>query len=58
MVHKTERVFSEVIDFIGMTSGHLEWASTAIKNMEFINGPVKFICTLCHGAGGKWTAFI
>lgn len=41
-----------VADLIGNTSGHLEWASTTIKNMEFKNGPAKSTCKRSHGVDG------
>ena len=48
----TLMVFSDVIDFIIKTSGHLEFASIMTKNILFINGPRKSTCTHSHGEVG------
>jgi len=52
MVHSTTIVFSVVVDDILITSGHLEWASMAMRNIESKNGLAKSTWTLCHGEEG------
>ena len=52
MTRSCSIVLVEVIDDIGRTSSHLEWASTTTKNIPFRNGPAKSKCTLDHGSAG------
>ena len=46
-------VAEAVVEFIWNTSGHLLCESTTIKNMLFLNGPAKSICSLYHGWFGQ-----
>ena len=42
-----------VVFVISKTSGHFEWASTAMKYILSMNGPAKSIWTLCQGFKGQ-----
>ena len=46
-------VLNEVVSDMSYTSGHLECASTAIKNVLPINGPAKSTWTHYHGLVGQ-----
>ena len=49
---RTSMVLCTLVEVISYTSGHLEWASTTMKNILCKNGPAKSTCIRCQGLDG------